>query len=948
MDSFDEETRTLIDHIHHAWKSKASLSQYALLRDKVVAHHDRLDIQVSALNTVVRLAVQRLPACKDVEDSAWQNFFSLAASWQQEGDQEGNSSAPHPATREYRRNYNENNRRRNLAIVVALWSAEVVQYYGWGEAGQGQAKVIRACAVQFPDFKVDLGPRLNSVLLTRHCLAIRHCQGRTLNEARLQPYKDLDVETLSSASIDIELEEQWLSNQDGAVQLDHDGMLLKDVRPSHFRLYLLQRDRYGILEMRKQFNVSRSDETPILSPSRATQDLYDEEMIGEMIQSQLHAADGLDESTLERPLDSVGVRCTSHARVEDSPRLHGGVRFPETDHFDSMMDPARAYVPSVEPSCLRNMDVTLLSTPGNSVSEPNLFSTQQSPFESYDMAQPSTVLHDEWWEPDLFTTCGSNGFPGLRRSIGPDVVHQQLDEVEHSAAPTTPTFDVCTANGGLRKRTFATEVDVQKRSRRSCPGELAPAGCSSVDRTEYHNEMDEDVEPWCSSPPYVESLGMAAPRQSELNSGSHFLISSPLVEDFGGLSIEEKSHNRHHLGINEYVEKLASSVEGQRWIRAQWLKPSTPWATVWSSSESLGRGQASCEEGADVLYYAAADFVNHAEAGKVFCKPVVIKEEFTDHSMHTIAQFMELIQDSCSPPLLDVRGLDSKDTVPMRADKFAHLVQFPSDVDDGFNAINLRNLTKSHRPRLTMLPRFRLLESLSERLYCNLGKQTALAPADVSACIGFNTVGLPGAFSGAHVDALCGTWIRNLEGIKYWMIVPETEMALEWDNFADEGNEWLPSGKERLIVLEKDDVLLMPPGLRVVHAVHSPVSGLMEGGMLWDSLNVLEILRSILWICENQLATNEAIAFQLPRTIENLKHLLHVQAKKCQGPRNDEPLLGSIGSAIQALENLGCKCSSSSCGMQCECIRSRRRCNAWCADHTELPSSECMYENAPC
>ena len=35
-----------------------------------------------------------------------------------------------------------------------------------------------------------------------------------------------------------------------------------------------------------------------------------------------------------------------------------------------------------------------------------------------------------------------------------------------------------------------------------------------------------------------------------------------------------------------------------------------------------------------------------------------------------------------------------------------------------------------------------------------------------------------------------------------------------------------------LIVLEPDDVLFMPLGLRVIHAVHTPQSSLMEGGML--------------------------------------------------------------------------------------------------------------------
>ncbi|KAK3615393.1 hypothetical protein LTR56_026618, partial [Elasticomyces elasticus] len=76
-------------------------------------------------------------------------------------------------------------------------------------------------------------------------------------------------------------------------------------------------------------------------------------------------------------------------------------------------------------------------------------------------------------------------------------------------------------------------------------------------------------------------------------------------------------------------------------------------------------------------------------------------------------------------------------------------------------------------------------------------------------------------------------------------------MASEWEAFKNEDGNWLPGGRERLIVLEEDDVLLIPPGLRVVHAVHSPVSCLMEGGILWDELSVLETLRSVAWTREN-------------------------------------------------------------------------------------------------
>ncbi|KAK6402843.1 hypothetical protein LTR81_022164, partial [Elasticomyces elasticus] len=105
-------------------------------------------------------------------------------------------------------------------------------------------------------------------------------------------------------------------------------------------------------------------------------------------------------------------------------------------------------------------------------------------------------------------------------------------------------------------------------------------------------------------------------------------------------------------------------------------------------------------------------------------------------------------------------------------------------------------------------------------------------------------------------------------------------MASEWEAFKNEDGNWLPGGRERLIVLEEDDVLLIPPGLRVVHAVHSPVSCLMEGGILWDELSVLETLRSVAWTRENGVRTNNDMDHQLPRIVNNLKRLVRAHTDK--------------------------------------------------------------------
>ncbi|KAK3615552.1 hypothetical protein LTR56_026524 [Elasticomyces elasticus] len=181
MDCFDAETQCLIHRIHHAWKTKAALKEDGLLRDRITSHQDRLDVQISALSAVVRVVLERSSVREYSEDLAWRDFLALAAALQAEDNQETHDTALFPTTRRHTGSYNQIGRRRKLAAIQALWFPEIVEYYGWSQAGQGQISIIRACAVQYPDFEADFSPHLNSVLLAQHCQAIQHGHGRPLS-----------------------------------------------------------------------------------------------------------------------------------------------------------------------------------------------------------------------------------------------------------------------------------------------------------------------------------------------------------------------------------------------------------------------------------------------------------------------------------------------------------------------------------------------------------------------------------------------------------------------------------------------------------------------------------------------------------------------------------------------------------------------------------------------
>lgn len=135
------------------------------------------------------------------------------------------------------------------------------------------------------------------------------------------------------------------------------------------------------------------------------------------------------------------------------------------------------------------------------------------------------------------------------------------------------------------------------------------------------------------------------------------------------------------------------------------------------------------------------------------------------------------------------------------------------------NATKLREIANADDPLLTRMGRFRLLETLTERA-ANIGpgKRISSQVNDASDCLGFDLFGFEGASTRPHVDALVGTWLRCLSGEKALIFAPGID-AKDWGDFARDGPNWCPADKGRVTILEKDDVLLMPPGVRTLHTI---------------------------------------------------------------------------------------------------------------------------------
>jgi hypothetical protein len=379
------------------------------------------------------------------------------------------------------------------------------------------------------------------------------------------------------------------------------------------------------------------------------------------------------------------------------------------------------------------------------------------------------------------------------------------------------------------------------------------------------------------------------------------------------LTIEEALHNKYRSIIMAYAERIFAEAEradasNQRKLRAKWLTDRTAWASVltWDNAKHFTSGGQSYEE-ADILYLTSDEFIAAAYEKEIFDMPIVIKESFSDSGMHTVKGLASQLIDTCPNATIDVMSLDGEQPERMSIQDFIDC-SHPDRrrTGCGVKASNLRNVTKGHRPLFTMLSRFRLLESLADRVrQGNLGKSTGSFLTDVSGTTNFNVLGTASAFSGPQLNALSGTWVRNLDGVKLWMIVPKSTMdAAEWEAFGKLGSNWVPRSGSKLLVLEQDDVLFMPPGSKIVHAVHSLTDDVMEWGMFWDDLDVIATLQAILWIGKHQIATNEGFAHQLPRIIDELGLLVRSQVDRFRGSLSRADFLDVFDGIVSELKKL--------------------------------------------
>ncbi|KAF7192461.1 hypothetical protein HII31_06201 [Pseudocercospora fuligena] len=240
--------------------------------------------------------------------------------------------------------------------------------------------------------------------------------------------------------------------------------------------------------------------------------------------------------------------------------------------------------------------------------------------------------------------------------------------------------------------------------------------------------------------------------------------------------------------------------------------------------------------------------------------------------------------------------------------------------DMPLNLLNLSADVGSLPPRFAKHSRYNVLKVLDMAQRDSGAGKSTFSAVDVSTAQSFALFASTLAYSRPHHDVLAGNWIRVLQGLKLWPIAVNLTSS-EVDDYTEQGPDYVPpSHKIRWLLLHPDQypVLLMPPGVRVIYATLTLSPCLIEGGMVWDKLRLLETLDLVYWTCANPRTTNEGIPFQLSSTLNKLRKIVESRPQEyCPDYMEVDDFFDQIKQAISRIQSLGCQCSSNSGKRSC-------------------------------
>lgn len=308
------------------------------------------------------------------------------------------------------------------------------------------------------------------------------------------------------------------------------------------------------------------------------------------------------------------------------------------------------------------------------------------------------------------------------------------------------------------------------------------------------------------------------------------------------------------MPLLERVRAEASSGNASRScrVRDRWFG-NAKWALAVGAS---GLGEPGRRSDHEVVYLDSASFRDMADEHLVLEKPIVVRELQHDRGLYKVEVVREALRDSYRNR--SVTLADALTDAPTLVGMEEFLTRFSSN-EWSVGSSTLCDSLGAQRPAFLSHNRFRLLHKAVTRATCHpveWGGGGAAGCGDVahSLCVNgglsFNRIESFGACSGPYLDPLGGTWIRNLEGRRLCAFIPREQLTTSLLNGSvRDGMEWWPHDRQRLVLLEPDDVLILPPN--VVCAQLAVDAGVSFQGSFWDEQEWGRYFTAAQWAVNN-------------------------------------------------------------------------------------------------
>ncbi|KJX96127.1 hypothetical protein TI39_contig805g00003 [Zymoseptoria brevis] len=253
----------------------------------------------------------------------------------------------------------------------------------------------------------------------------------------------------------------------------------------------------------------------------------------------------------------------------------------------------------------------------------------------------------------------------------------------------------------------------------------------------------------------------------------------------------------------------------------------------------------------------------------VLTKPMIIKQSFQDSALYNQKKLLALITERHSKQTIDVRRSATGVPTSMTLLDYARAVSSSNTAPAGVS-LKVESIIRADEPLLTRLPRFRLLQTLVGRAKCSAEGTSLQGLTNLLDSLNFTLYSHAGVFTSSPTDSLFGTWVRCLSGSAMWIISPPLNKS-SWQQYLAGEASWPRNAEARILLLKKDEVLLIPAGMRIARAVFVPETCVMEGGSFWDECSIPEVINGLIWTKEHGAYREHAVFVQLPRLADELQ-----------------------------------------------------------------------------